>query len=268
MPKQLENLLNIGVTLLKRYSIKLRYLLPGLFSLFIIIPLLLLGTISYKVSSTTIQDKLVRSLDQSVAMSKTSFQDMFQTMESTLNIVASNRVFQEAQGDDKANREIAALLDSTARFNSDIHNLYYIPLNGAGISAVNPGVLAQNPQQAEGYKMALEGSTRIIWTDAYPSLFTGDSVISGLKEVTNADGNVIGVLGLDMEVYRISEATFDIKIGATGYLMIMDNRGNILSHPDFNQLGEKFADTDTVNQLYKNETGQFRYSEAGGFLFL
>ena len=56
--KKLNNLLKIG------------WFLPSLFVLFIILPLLILGSISYYVSSNSITNKLEMSMEQSIKQSK------------------------------------------------------------------------------------------------------------------------------------------------------------------------------------------------------
>ncbi|MCZ8519846.1 MULTISPECIES: methyl-accepting chemotaxis protein [Paenibacillus] len=253
---------------MKNYSIKLRHLLPILFAVFIVIPLLALGTISYTVSSSTIENKLKGSLEQSLQASQSSFQQTFQTMESTLNTIASNRLFLNAAGDDTGNRDISFLLDSTARYNSKINNMYFVPMTGAGISVLKPETLESNPQQLDWFQQAADSKTRIIWLDPHKSSFTGDNVLSALKEVRNQEDQVVGIIGLDMEVYQVSEATFDIKIGSTGYLMIVDRDGLILSHPDFSRLGEKIQDASLLERFNQNETDELTYKNEAGESFL
>jgi methyl-accepting chemotaxis protein len=248
--KKLNNLLKIG------------WFLPSLFVLFIILPLLILGSISYYVSSNSITNKLEMSMEQSIKQSKSAFEDTFQSIESTMNMIVSNNIVLNSSADGKNNNEIAYLLESAARYSSKIQNIYYIPLKGDGVSVNNPSVLADGVQKQDWYKNALEGKTRFVWLEPHPSIFTDDIVLTAVKEVMNKDGETIGVIGMDMEVYQISEDTFDIAIGDTGYLMLLTKDGTILSHPDFNQLGEKFDNQTILKKLNSNEIGSLNYNDA------
>lgn len=239
-----------------KVTLKLGWFLPTFMVTIIIVPLLLLGFVSYKDSSDSITHKLEASMEESIRQSTSSFDEMFLNIEGLLNTITSNRVILQSDSSEKSLHDIAYLLESTSRYNSVIQNIYYIPLEGDGVAVTNPQELTDGIQKEEWFQQALDGKTRFVWLDPRPSIFTDDIVLTALKEVLNYKGETIGVIGMDMEVYQISEKTFNTKIGDAGYLMLVTKDGQILSHPDFNQLGER-VETNFLQKLLKEDAGSF-----------
>lgn len=91
-----------------------------------------------------------------------------------------------------------------------------------------------DPRERPWYKEALAAPGDTAISKAYKST-TGLAVSSVMGKVRK-DGEIIGVVGIDINLSTLTNVVSDIKIGKTGYIMLMEGDGTILSdpvHPDF-----------------------------------
>ncbi len=105
--------------------------------------------------------------------------------------------------------------------------------------------------------------------DPYVDLVTNKVVTSVSTPIMNADGSVKGVLAADVQLSEVTNKINEVKIGESGYALIMTNTGVIVAHPDQEQIGKNgltdLGDdikkmTETVT---KNEKGSYQYSYNG-----
>ncbi len=74
------------------------------------------------------------------------------------------------------------------------------------------------------------------WTTPYQDPAGTGLIVTASAPVYNTDGIFKGVIGLDMQLARISENISKIKLGETGFSFLIDNSGHILVMPP-----EKYA---------------------------
>lgn len=105
--------------------------------------------------------------------------------------------------------------------------------------------------------------------DPYLDLVTNKVVTSVSTPVMNADGSVKGVLAADIQLSDVTNKINEVKIGESGYALIMTNGGVIVAHPDVEQIG-KNAMTDLGDDIKKlaeavttNEKGSYQYAYNG-----
>lgn len=85
-----------------------------------------------------------------------------------------------------------------------------------------------NPLDTDWYKRGLEGNGDII--RLYPRMdLEKGTVISNLRTVYDNEGNLIGVLGIDIRKDIISNIIEPIRIGSTGYFLLVDDNKTILA---------------------------------------
>ncbi len=102
--------------------------------------------------------------------------------------------------------------------------------------------------------------------DPYLDLVTNKVVTSVSTPVMNPDGTVKGVLAADIQLSEVTNKINEVKVGESGYAIIMTNTGVIVAHPDVEQIGKNgltdLGDdikklTETVTQ---NEKGSYQYT--------
>ncbi|MCX7884762.1 MAG: methyl-accepting chemotaxis protein [Caloramator sp.] len=88
------------------------------------------------------------------------------------------------------------------------------------------------------YKTAISNPDKVVFTDAYLNSSGGLSVtaVSAIKDVS---GKIRGVVGIDVNLKKISDIVSNVKIGKNGYVIIVDNNNTILVNP---------KNPDTVNK--------------------
>jgi Methyl-accepting chemotaxis protein len=80
-------------------------------------------------------------------------------------------------------------------------------------------------------------------TDAYYWSADDAVMIATVRAIPNALGNPGGVMSIDVTLKQLTNIVKQIKLGETGYLMLMENSGNVLVDPkqpehNFKKLGE------------------------------
>ena len=94
-----------------------------------------------------------------------------------------------------------------------------------------------------------------ILTPAYEDATTGALVVTAATPYTDASGNIIGVVGIDLSLDALMDYFSQIKIGETGYITVYDSDQNIIYHPDRSILMSNLSDlqySDNMKTLLEN----------------
>ena len=86
-----------------------------------------------------------------------------------------------------------------------------------------------DPRTRPWYKAALNDGDKISRTDPYSDSVSGNLIVSNSTPVKNSEGKIIGVIELDVSSDRITEFLNGIKIGETGYCMLIHKTGVVLA---------------------------------------
>ncbi|QVM96158.1 methyl-accepting chemotaxis protein [Pseudomonas sp. B21-012] len=99
-----------------------------------------------------------------------------------------------------------------------------------------------DPRQRPWYQAAMATPGKTLRTDAY--YWAGDDavLVSTVRAVANQLGNPGGVVNIDVSLKQLTEIVKQIKLGESGYLMLLEDNGNVLVDPrdpghNFKQLG-------------------------------
>jgi methyl-accepting chemotaxis protein len=121
----------------------------------------------------------------------------------------------------------------------------------------DPKMASYDPRQRPWYKTALANPGKTLRTDAY--YWAGDDavLVSTVRTVTNKLGSPGGVVNIDVSLKQLTTIVKQIKLGDTGYLLLMENNGTILVDPRQPEHNfKKLADLgDGYAQLAKAGTG-------------
>jgi len=97
-----------------------------------------------------------------------------------------------------------------------------------------------NVIERQWYRQAVEKNGLVV-TDAYTDIVTellglssinNTSVLTVANPINDDYGNVIGVVGVDISLDKISQIMSDYKYKDTGYAILIDRNGNFIYHPD------------------------------------
>ena len=93
-----------------------------------------------------------------------------------------------------------------------------------------------DPRERDWYKNAISSNGKPVITEAYTSA-DGNLTFTIVKSVKNNAGEVIGVIGIDINLTDLTSFISSTRIGDSGYCMLMQNNGMILAdpkHTDYN----------------------------------
>lgn len=134
----------------------------------------------------------------------------------------------------KAERyEVESVLASFNANDPEIKYLYVGYENGDFFEGSGLEYPDYDPRVMNWYQ---DGKVGLNYSDDY--FEDGESLVTVSYPIVDKKGTVVGVLGLDIEMDVISKMVENVKIGETGYPVIVDKNGVILSHPDQGYLGK------------------------------
>ena len=118
------------------------------------------------------------------------------------------------------------------------------------------------------YQLLQENPGYNILTPAYEDTATGNLIVTVVTPYTDATGNLIGVIGIDLSLNALMEYFSSIKIGETGYLMVYDYNQNVIYHPDDSLLMKNLTElpySDNMKTLLTNgeDSGVIKYQRGG-----
>ncbi|WP_097026984.1 Cache 3/Cache 2 fusion domain-containing protein [Clostridium peptidivorans] len=106
---------------------------------------------------------------------------------------------------------------------------------------------------------------KIVNAESYydSNLVEGDWFITGYKPLLDKNKKVIGAIALGYKALNkyLEKTLSDIKIGQTGYVYIMNSKGDVLVHP--NITGQNIGDFDFSKKMFKNNHGVIEYKFNG-----
>ncbi|WP_438943917.1 methyl-accepting chemotaxis protein, partial [Pseudomonas sp. N8] len=92
----------------------------------------------------------------------------------------------------------------------------------------DPKIANYDPRVRPWYKAAIAKPGTTVRTDAYYWAPDDVSLIGIVHTVSDAAGKLVGVVGLDVSLKQLTELVKNIKLGDSGYLMLVEANGNVL----------------------------------------
>ncbi|MCL1910735.1 MAG: ATP-binding protein [Leptospirales bacterium] len=115
------------------------------------------------------------------------------------------------------------------------------------------------PQQRSWYQTAVRNIGSISYTVPYLDVHTGEMIVSAVTTIDDAQGKIIGVLAIDLNVDWLNEYVKTLSLSKGGYGVILNQNMTIVAHPNkefkdsqFYELGTQYDKIS--NMLRKNET--------------
>ncbi|ANC76034.1 hypothetical protein ABE65_004095 [Fictibacillus phosphorivorans] len=117
-----------------------------------------------------------------------------------------------------------------------------------------------DPTERPWYQTAKQTPEKIMWTEPYEDASSGEYVVTVTKPVLDPDTDeVLGVVGLDLNLAGLTSMINKTKVGYKGYPVLFDPKGMALVHPK--QQGKDLSKETFIKEMYKNEKGNVSYTE-------
>ena len=111
-------------------------------------------------------------------------------------------------------------------------------------------------------------SKKPILTEPYVDSSTGKMILSAAAPVINdADGTVLGAVGMDISLDHMTELMSEYKIGRKGYIMLLSENGTFLYHPQNDIIQKNLTDiniSQNVSSAISSKSNKFLKYKAQG----
>jgi len=129
----------------------------------------------------------------------------------------------------EANQALESVFDRFAKSHPTTAYLSYGRVDGGyAIWPSDPGLKSYDPRVRPWYKTAVAAPGKTQRSAAYYWAADDAVLIGTVRTVNDAQGNLAGVVGLDVSLKQLTDLVKQIKIGQTGYLMLVEGSGNVL----------------------------------------
>lgn len=120
-----------------------------------------------------------------------------------------------------------------------------------------------DPTSRPWYKKAVENKGKVVFCDPYKDITTGELIVSVAKTVEK-NGEIVGVVAIDIPFSKLAESLSQVKVGKNGYAVLLDQNGILLTHPDSKLIGtDTFAKLPVWSEVKQKGEGFTEYSYDG-----
>nr|WP_320192606.1 methyl-accepting chemotaxis protein [uncultured Desulfobacter sp.] len=106
-----------------------------------------------------------------------------------------------------------------------------------------------DPLKKGWYNFALSDNGKIRRTDPYTDSISGSVIVSNVRSFKDKHGRVYGTIGLDASSDKLADIMKGVKIGKTGYAMMLHKKGLILADPKNDQNNQKYVKDVGIDKL-------------------
>ncbi len=146
------------------------------------------------------------------------------------------------------------LYDNLRRMKESNKNIFSIAIgveeNGGFLMyPKSPRKPKYDARERSWYKKAKNSTDKRNISDLYVSQ-SGESSIEMVEKIYDKDGEFVGVLDFSLDLKNFQDKINKMKVGESGFIMLLDKAGNIISHSNEEFIGKKIEDLNIKD--YKN----------------
>jgi sigma-B regulation protein RsbU (phosphoserine phosphatase) len=93
-----------------------------------------------------------------------------------------------------------------------------------------------DPRERGWYNTAMSRPDETVWVDTYVDSY-GILCVTCARAFRDETGQLAGVIATDITLETIIERILTTKLGQSGYAFLLDNHGNYIAHPQYNEPG-------------------------------
>ncbi|MCP8968054.1 methyl-accepting chemotaxis protein [Ectobacillus ponti] len=240
---------------LKRLSIRNK-LIAG-FALVLLLPSLLIGLLSFTEAKQKLEDELLQSAGESIKLAQAALDNAI--MPKLHDVDYFSNVFSAGMLKEDNAAVVQQKLDQYLKLHPDVSSIYVGTADGRLFASPAKSMTsgAYDPRKEDWYKAAKEKNGKAVLSKPFQADGSGNASLSVMQ--TLGDGS--GVIAVDVNLSDVKKIAGDIKIGRSGYVVILDTDKKFLIHPTEKQ-GTAAAGT-WVDTLFGSDSGKFSYTFNG-----
>lgn len=224
-----------------------------------IIPTVLLGIVSNQITQNVMKEQIASASLQTTTQIDHSINNFLLGAESQLNLLANNINFTQFHLNPDNKEYGFYLLEGTGKSQPDYQAVFFA-------SAEKDFVLyprqvlpdGYDPTEREWYREAVNANGKVVIGNPYQDATTKKTVIT-ISQAVISQGEVVGVVGIDLNLQKLSKETNQVIIGKNGHSFILAKDGTAITHNDGKIVGTK---EQTKLKLWKDVSAKLEgYSE-------
>lgn len=209
-----------------------------------VLPMAALGVTSYIESKSILTDKLESTSSQLLREVDRGIEKELTAMGNNVSMLANNYDFTNIETNPEYAPYLIDFLKGIKDNNKNIQTVYMGTVTKDFYRYPKADIGSDfDPTSRPWYKNAIENKGKVVFSDPYKSVSTDKTVVS-ISKTVEKDGQLVGVVSMDIDFSTVSKGLSEIKIGNDGYAMLLDKNGLLLTHPD-----EKLIGTDTFAKI-------------------
>ncbi len=217
------------------------YHISVLLSCIALIPLILVGTLTYFYSSNILKNKLIETSSQTVSEINNGLSHYFTALSSLVSLATNDEALMNQNILSSSTASIDSLLERISESNTTISTVFFVSSNNDINLYPKKQVEANfNALERPWYTKAIANPEQVVFTDVYIDNITDAPIITASRTVLDKNNKVIGVLGVDFDLSSLATELSRSKVGNEGIIYLLDPSGLTISHPDETKLGSNF----------------------------
>lgn len=210
----------------KIFNWSLRSKLIGAFSIFLIIPSLLMATISYSSTKSQIKQEQLNSANSTIKLLNTNITNTIQPKIHDATYLSKH--ISKGLIDSSKDSELRKILNQYINEHPETAMAYVGTEKGEMIRMPYAKYPKDyDPRERPWYQEAKDKSGDVAITEPYTSTSTGEYVVTITK--TLADGS--GVIGIDIKIDALRDISNQVKIGQLGFISLLSDGGKYIADP-------------------------------------
>lgn len=181
-----------------------------------------------------------------------------------VDTLSKNEAAQNIFANEDYKRRLLLTFKNIQETNKQDYLNVYMGLNNKQLLLYPAATLPKDydPTKRDWYMGALKNTGKIYFSKLYTDIATGQTVLSISKAVVN-NNNVIGVVGIDLNLTHLLKEIENTKVGTNGYIVVLDSNGTVIMHPDKTRLNTPSVLKSHLSEIKKNKTGEISYIYKG-----
>jgi len=248
-----------------KQSLKIKLLV--VFVLVISIPLVVLGTLTYRSTEKVVYKGYEESNLAIVKEVEYGVEKYMNSYKMAIEIFASNESSKNVYTDIAAKKMMMLGFESFLAENPDVLFLYMGTTRGDMFDPSWPDVPDDYDPTSRPWYQVAEETKETTWTAPYVDADTGEMIISLSTPVYNKAKKMIGVVAMDISLDSLSAEMNAIQIGQNGYPILIGPSNEVITHKDPAQIGGVLPIQDIVDALALSNEGLIEYEWNGSDKF-
>ncbi|VBB08176.1 Hypothetical protein LUCI_3444 [Lucifera butyrica] len=228
-----------------------------LFVLFSLVPASILGIVSAYMNMSAAEESTAQANMNTAHQMASEIDRLLGDAQGLVETLAGAP---SAQAMDKA--AIRNMILVAQQKNPQFELIYVMDASGMQIARTS-GDLA-NRKDRPYFQAAMQGKNYI--SDSYISAFTNAPCVTISAPIHRPDGSIAGVMAADISLKSLWNIADQVKVGKSGYIDIVDNKGTIVAHPDKKRVlkKESFASLPYISQVIGGQSNFVKAKSSRG----